>query len=94
MSHCKNRLATDRIKIAAIAPQPSPKQQRRSRVSAMNQIWQFFLTAFDGEPIRIWQTSDSDGNTWWHGRDRKTGCSIDSATESEIRAWIEKRYCK
>jgi hypothetical protein len=100
MSHGRNRLANGNLKIVAIASgtQPAQKQptqthQGRSIFSAMNQFWQFFLAAASGEEVRIWQTSDNDGNTWWHGCDRVTGRSIDAATEGEMRAWIDRRYC-
>jgi hypothetical protein len=100
MSHGRNRLANGNLKIVAIAggTQPAQKQttqthQGRSIFSTMNQFWQFFLAAASGEEVRIWQTSDNDGNTWWHGCDRVTGRSIDAATEGEMRAWIDRRYC-
>ena len=61
--------------------------------SAMNQIWQFFLSAAASEnQLRIWQTSDNDGNTWWHGCDRATGRSTRVATDDEMRAWIDRHY--
>ncbi len=76
------------------------KQQGRWRwapeatlYSAMNQIWQFFLSAAASEnQLRIWQTSDNDGNTWWHGCDRATGRSTRVATDDEMRAWIDRHY--
>ena len=71
------------------------KQQGQSMFSAMNQVWQFFLSAAAGEnQLRIWQTSDNDGNTWWHGCDRSTGCSTCVATDDEMRSWIDRRYCQ
>jgi hypothetical protein len=61
--------------------------------SAMNQIWQFFLSAAAGEnELRIWQTSDNDGNTWWHVCDRSTGRSTCVVTDDEMRAWIDRHY--
>ncbi|NJR23216.1 MAG: hypothetical protein HC786_14175 [Richelia sp. CSU_2_1] len=82
--------------MASIAPatQTPQKQQRRSIFSEMNQLWQFFLAAASGDELRIWQTSDRNGNTWWHGCDRVTGRSIDAATEGEMRAWLDRRYCQ
>jgi hypothetical protein len=59
----------------------------------MNQVWQFFLSATVGDnKLKIWQTSDNDGNTWWHGCDRATGRSTCVATEDEMRAWIDRHY--
>ena len=71
------------------------KQQGQSMFSAMNPFWQFFLSAATGEnELRIWQTSDRDGNTWWHGCDRSSGRSTCVATDQEMRAWIDRRYCQ
>lgn len=69
------------------------RQQGRSIFSAMNQVWQFLLSAAAGEnKLRIWQTSDNDGNTWWHVCDRATGRSTCVATDDEMRAWIDRHY--
>ncbi|MEG4111437.1 MULTISPECIES: hypothetical protein [unclassified Microcoleus] len=46
------------------------------------------------EELRIWQTCDRYGNTWWHGCDRATGRSTCVATDDEMRAWIDRRYCQ
>jgi hypothetical protein len=71
------------------------KQKSRSLFLSLHKIWQFFLAISTGEnELRIWQTSDHDGNTWWHGCDRATGRSICAATENEMRAWIDRRYCQ
>jgi hypothetical protein len=62
---------------------------------AMNQVWRFFLSVAAGEnELSIWQTSDRDGNTWWHVCDRATGRSTCVATDDEMRAWIDRRYCQ
>ncbi|WP_332978291.1 hypothetical protein [Microcoleus sp. A003_D6] len=85
------------MKVVSIADRakPSEKQKGISIFWAMNQIWQFFLAAVaGGDDVRIWQTSDRDGNTWWHGCDRATGRSIDAASDGEMRAWLDRRYCK
>ncbi|MEG3896589.1 hypothetical protein QT989_13085 [Microcoleus sp. SVA1_B6] len=74
---------------------PSEKQKGNSLFWAVNQIWQGLLAAAAGEnEVRIWQTSDNDGNTWWHGCDRATGRSIDAASDGEMRAWLDRRYCQ
>ena len=71
------------------------KHQDQSIFWAMNQVWQFFLSAATGEnELRIWQTSDRDGNTWWHGCDRSSGRSTCVATDEEMRCWIDRRYCQ
>ncbi|MEG4506979.1 hypothetical protein QUA81_03870 [Microcoleus sp. F6_B4] len=75
--------------------QQSEKQKGQSLFSARNQIGQFFLYLISGEDeLRIWQTCDRYGNTWWHGCDRATGRSTCVATDDEMRAWIDRRYCQ
>ena len=72
-----------------------PVAPQATMFSAMNQVWQVFLSAAAGEDeLRIWQTSDNNGNTWWHGCDRATGSSTCAATDDEMRAWIDRRYCQ
>ncbi|MEG4444252.1 hypothetical protein QUB47_33275 [Microcoleus sp. AT9_B5] len=76
-------------------PKPSEKQKGQSLFSAINQIGQFFLYLIAGDDeLRIWQTCDRYGNTWWHGCDRATGRSTCVATDDEMRAWIDRRYCQ
>ncbi|WP_228056435.1 hypothetical protein [Microcoleus sp. LEGE 07076] len=71
------------------------RQQGRSIFSAMNKTWQGWLAVAAGEnEVRIWQTCDRYGNTCWHGCDRATGRSTCAATDDEIRAWIDRRYCQ
>ena len=104
MSTCRNRLDIPKMKVVSIAVRAklSEKQKGRWRRApqatvfwVMNQIWQFFLVAAAGEDeLRIWQSSDRDGNTWWHGCDRATGRSTCVATEDEMRAWLDRRYCQ
>jgi hypothetical protein len=97
MSTYKNRIDTQNMRVVSIADrtQPAHKQKAISLFSIMNKIWQFFLTAAaGGDELRIWQTSDNNGNAWWHGCDRATGRSICAATDDEMRAWIDRRYCQ
>ena len=105
MSTCRNRLDTPKMKVVSMADRakPSEKQKKRSRRAragarvfwAIDRIGQFFLSVIAGEDdLRIWQISDRDGNTWWHGCDRATGRSTCVATEDEMRAWLDRRYCQ
>ncbi len=69
------------------------KMQGRWLFSAMNQMGQFLLVAaMGGHKLRIWQTADRDGNSWWHGFDPFTGSSTLAATDDEMRAWIDRHY--
>ena len=97
MSTCKNQIDTPKMNVFSMADRakPSEKQKGQSLFWVMNQIWQFFIVATAGpDELRIWQTSDNDGNTWWHGWDRATGRSTCVATEDEMRAWLDRRYCQ
>ncbi|WP_445313180.1 hypothetical protein [Microcoleus vaginatus] len=81
----------------SIADQAKPSEQQKGPFlfSAINQIRQFLLYLISSEDeLRIWQTCDRYGNTWWHGCDRATGRSTCVATDDEMRAWIDRRYCQ
>ncbi|MCY7382188.1 MAG: hypothetical protein LH628_06330 [Microcoleus sp. CAN_BIN18] len=97
MSTFKNRIDTRNIKFVLMANRAKidQKQQGRSIFSAINQSWQFFLSfAAGGDELKIWQTSDRNGNTYWHGCDRATGRYTCVATDDQMRAWIDRRYCQ
>lgn len=49
-----------------------------------------FLTS--GNQVRIWQSSDRFGNTYWHAYDPQANLSIKGVSEEELRVWLEKRY--
>ncbi|MEG4074482.1 hypothetical protein QUA33_17705 [Microcoleus sp. Pol14D4] len=73
----------------------SAQQKGLSLFSPINKIGQFWLYLISSEDeLRIWQTCDRYGNTWWHGCDRATGRSTCVATDDEMRAWIDRRYCQ
>lgn len=104
MSTYRNRIDTPKMKVVSIADRSKPSEKQKGRwlgapqakvFWVMNPIWQFFLVAAaGGDNLRIWQSSDNDGNTWWHACDRATGRSIKAATDDEMRAWIDRRYCQ
>ncbi|MEG5038327.1 MULTISPECIES: hypothetical protein [unclassified Microcoleus] len=97
MSTYKSRINPRKMRFFLISDrsQPSEKQKGPSLFSAINQIGQFLLYLISGEDeLRIWQACDRYGNTWWHGCDRATGRSTCVATDDEMRAWIDRRYCQ
>ncbi len=97
MSTYKNRIDSRRMRFFSSADRakPSEKPKGQSLFSAINQIRQFLLYLISGEDeLRIWQACDRYGNTWWHGCDRATGRSTCVATDDEMRAWIDRRYCQ
>ena len=97
MSTYKSRINPRKMMFFSIADRakPSEKPKGQSLFSAINQIRQFLLYLISGEDeLRIWQACDGYGNTWWHGCDRATGRSTCVATDDEMRAWIDRRYCQ
>lgn len=57
-----------------------------------NRIWTPLLLLFQcRDELKIWQTSDSLGNTWWHAYNPTTGRSATRESEVEILAWIDQR---
>ncbi|MEG4319192.1 MULTISPECIES: hypothetical protein [unclassified Microcoleus] len=96
MSTYENRLAPEKTVVSIKERAKYAKRHKgRSLFSTINQLWQGLLTAASGEnEVRIWQTCDRYGNTWWHGCDRATGRSTWAATDDEMRAWIDRRYCE
>ena len=105
MSTYRNRLDTPQMKVVSMVDRAKPPEKQKGRWHpilaratvfwAINHIGQFFLSVIAGEDdLRIWQSSDRDGNTWWHGCDRATGRSTCVATEDEMRAWLDRRYCQ
>ncbi|MEP6517128.1 hypothetical protein NDI35_13440 [Microcoleus vaginatus FACHB-2002] len=97
MSTYKSRIHPRIMSFFSIADQAKPSEQQKGPFlfSAINQIRQFLLYLISSEDeLRIWQTCDRYGNTWWHGCDRATGRSTCVATDDEMRAWIDRRYCQ
>jgi len=97
MSTYENRRYPQKTSVVSIGePAKYAKGQKgRSIFSSINQICQGLLAAAAGEnEVRIWQTCDRNGNTWWHGCDRATGRYTCAATDDEMRAWIDRRYCQ
>lgn len=61
--------------------------------AAVKKVLQILVESFIGSnELRIWQTYDQYGNNWWHAYDPVTGRHTSVQTESELRAWIERRY--
>jgi hypothetical protein len=97
MSNGQNQLYQKTLRFVSSGGRAKSAQQyqRVSIFSAINKIFQSWLAAASSEnEVRIWQTCDRYGNTWWHGCDRATGCSTCVATDDEMRAWLDRRYCQ
>lgn len=55
-------------------------------------LQRFFLWLTSSQELRVWKTSERNGETGWHAYDPKTGRSICVASDAEMREWIERRY--
>ncbi|MBD2460321.1 hypothetical protein H6G89_04620 [Oscillatoria sp. FACHB-1407] len=70
-----------------------PKWKRLHLSSWLSRAWSVIVDVVSGhsEP-RIWSSTDKTGMIWWHTYDpisNESGCF---SSESEVRAWLERRY--
>ena len=71
----------------------TPKVASRSFFSPFKTIIQrltFWLAS--SHELRVWKTSDRDGNSCWQAYDPLTDRSICVASDAQMREWIEQRY--
>lgn len=62
-------------------------------VTFINKICQGFVTLINhASELKVWQSRDRKGHTWWNAYDPTTGNSISLDSEAEMRMWIEERY--
>ena len=61
--------------------------------SVLKQLLQVFIQLFaNGDELKIWITTDHQGNKSWHAYDPVSDRSTIQSSEAELRAWIEQRY--
>lgn len=61
----------------------------------LGKVWQVLVMLMTQEPeIRIWQSCDRAGNTWWHIYNPATDESASLLSEEELIDWIEQSYSK
>ncbi|MFB2895737.1 hypothetical protein ACE1CI_22750 [Aerosakkonemataceae cyanobacterium BLCC-F50] len=59
----------------------------------INKICEGFVTLINhASELKVWQSRDRKGHTWWNAYDPTTGNSISLDSEAEMRMWIEDRY--
>jgi hypothetical protein len=59
----------------------------------INKICEGFVTLINqASELKVWQSRDRAGHTWWNAYDPNTGNSISLDSEAEMRMWIEERY--
>ena len=61
--------------------------------SVLKQVLQALIQLFaNGDELKIWITTDYQGNKSWHAYDPVSDRSTIQSSEAELRAWIEQRY--
>jgi hypothetical protein len=72
--------------------------RRQVEPGAWHQFWASVNQHLDNwdfhtmpEP-RIWQSTDREGQTWWHVHDPQTGDRIDLESEEDVCVWIEQSF--
>lgn len=59
----------------------------------INKICERVVTLINhASELKVWQSSDRKGHSWWNAYDPTTGKSISLDSEAEMRMWIEERY--
>jgi hypothetical protein len=62
-------------------------------LAAIRNMWEGLISTLAKEPeIKVWQKQDRHGNTYWQAYDPWTGDSVSTASELEMRYWLESRY--
>ncbi|WP_228061535.1 hypothetical protein [[Phormidium] sp. LEGE 05292] len=69
-------------------------QASKSKLAILiNKICERFVTLINhASELKVWQSRDRTGHTWWEAYDPSTGNSISLDSEAEMRMWIEERY--
>jgi hypothetical protein len=61
----------------------------------LGKVWQVLVMLVTKESeMRIWQSCDCAGNTWWHIYNPAIGKSATLLSEEELIDWIEQSYYK
>lgn len=73
------------------------KTQRAKQAAGLLTVWQklwkiFAATFIQTSEPKIHQRTDRFGNVYFHVYDPQTGRSSVFGTESEVRAWLDRRY--
>ena len=92
MNNCERCLKLDPLSRVANTIEPVLNHAWLT-ASVWQTYWQQMVNAFrrSNEP-RVWQRVDRLGNVYWQAYDPVTGRSTASASEAELRAWIEQLY--
>jgi hypothetical protein len=73
--------------------EPGSRSNKLPLISVLDRIWQSLLTLLSSKPeLRVWQTCDRAGHTWWNAYDPVKEQSARLGSEAEMRIWIEQHY--
>lgn len=76
-------------------PQKQVKSFSSNVLSLVKTIGHHLLSYLSqGSELRVWQTTDRQGTTWWNVYDPVTQRSVRLISEAEVLTWIEQRYSK
>lgn len=70
-----------------------PRTLRSRLGSVLGSLGQAWLKRLSTPPeLRVWQRRDRAGRIIWKAYDPRSGQSTSSASEAEMRLWIEQHY--
>lgn len=85
---------TDRKRQEVVVDESQQKRDKNRKLfSWLNRIGEYLVAAlFQGQELKIWQSTDRFGQTWWHAYDPVKDCFVSRDSEAEMRIWLEERY--
>lgn len=79
-------------RLELISDSRSTKQLPKA-AARLRHIWQSLLSYFSsGNELRVWKTSDADGQLVWKAYDPITEHRVEFTDELDLRVWLEERY--
>ncbi len=59
----------------------------------LKHLWQQLVDAIvHANDLQVWTTTDGGNALWWHAYNPRSGKSVVTDSESEMRLWIEANY--
>lgn len=75
--------------------EPEVKASKPTLKERIRSIWEsLVIYLMKLQEVRVWSTSDRDGNIWWSAYDPMTQQSIHNVSEEGILVWIEQLHCR
>jgi hypothetical protein len=62
-------------------------------IPLVQQFWHWLVQSIkDSSQLHVEKITSTDGNTWWHAYDPRTGKALYAESESEVVKWIEEHH--